>query len=259
MLQLVNQILDFRKIQNGKMILHVSQLDLNSLIDSFHKEFSVLSEENEISFTFHLSDEEILIWGDKEKLEIVIRNLLSNAFKFTQPGGSIFVTTNLSEDGEHCFIRVEDTGVGIPQNKVSEVFERFFQGENYKNAQYPGTGIGLALSKQIVNLHHGTIDVESKPTQGSIFVVELILNKDHFNPSEVNFYVGDTVTELEGNVVEDVESTETEELEEDEKKITLPTVLVVEDNKDLCNLLRLQLDDKYKVYTAGNGLEGLKR
>jgi signal transduction histidine kinase/DNA-binding response OmpR family regulator/ligand-binding sensor domain-containing protein len=259
MLQLVNQILDFRKIQNGKMILHVSQLDLNSLIDSFHNEFSVLSEENEISFTFHLSDEEILVWADKEKLEIVIRNLLSNAFKFTQAGGSIFVTTSLSEDGEHCFIRVEDTGVGIPQNKVSEVFERFFQGENAKNAQYPGTGIGLALSKEIVNLHHGTIEVESKPTQGSVFVVELLLNKDHFNPSEVNFYVGDTVTELEDNVVEDVESIEAEELEQDEKKTTLPTVLVVEDNKDLCNLLRLQLDDKYKVYVAANGVEGLKK
>jgi len=258
MLQLVNQILDFRKIQNGKMILHVSKLDLNSLIDSFHKEFSVLAEENEISFTFHLSDDEIMLWADKEKLEIVIRNLLSNAFKFTQPGGSIFVTTSLAEDGERCFVKVEDTGVGIPQNKVSEIFERFFQGENAKSAQYPGTGIGLALSKEIVNLHHGVIDVESKPEQGSVFTVELLLNKDHFNLSEVNFYVGDTDTELVGDLVEDVQQLE-DELEEDERKTDLPTVLVVEDNKDLCNLLRLQLDDKYKVYTAVNGVEGLKK
>jgi len=255
MLQLVNQILDFRKIQNGKMILHVSQLELNSLIDSFHKEFSVLSEENEISFTFHLSDEDISLWADKDKLEIVIRNLLSNAFKFTQSGGSIFVTTGLTDDRERCFIRVEDTGVGIPQNKVSEIFERFFQGENSKNAQYPGTGIGLALSKEIVNLHHGVINVESKPDQGSVFTVELLLNKDHYNPSEVNFYVGDTVTEIEGEVVD------TEELEAEpaDAKNDLPTLLVVEDNVDLCNLLRLQLEDRYKVYVAGNGVEGLKK
>lgn len=259
MLQLVNQILDFRKIQNGKMILHVSQLDLNSLIDSFHKEFSVLSEENEISFTFHLSDEPISVWADKDKLEIVIRNLLSNAFKFTQPGGSIFVTTGLTEDRQKCVIRVEDTGVGIPQNKVSEVFERFFQGENTKNAQYPGTGIGLALSKEIVNLHHGVINVESKPEQGSVFIVELFLNKDHFNPSEVNFYVSDKITEIVGDVVENTQLEDDSELEKDERKTDLPTLLVVEDNKDLCNLLRLQLDDKYKVFTAGNGVEGLKK
>ena len=259
MLQLVNQILDFRKIQNGKMILHVSQLNLNSLIDSFHKEFSVLAEENEISFLFQLADEDIVLWADKEKLEIVIRNLLSNAFKFTQPGGSIFVTTALSDDGEHCFVRVEDTGVGIPQSKMTEIFERFFQGENSKNAQYPGTGIGLALSKEIVNLHHGSINVESKAEKGSAFTVELILNKDHFNPSEVNFYENDTVKE---ELSADAESIETEEIPENEpedNRNDLPILLVVEDNKDLCNLLRLQLDDKYKVYTAGNGVEGLKK
>ena len=260
MLQLVNQILDFRKIQNGKMILHVSQLNLNSLIDSFHKEFSVLAEENEISFMFHLADEDVLLWADKEKLEIVIRNLLSNAFKFTQPGGSIFVTTALSEDSEHCYVRVEDTGVGIPQSKMTEIFERFFQGENSKSVQYPGTGIGLALSKEIVNLHHGSINVESKSEKGSIFTVELLLNKDHFNPSEVNFYVDDTAND---EIISDIESIETEENieqhEQEENKKDLPVLLVVEDNKDLCNLLRLQLDDKYKVYTAGNGVEGLKK
>jgi CheY-like chemotaxis protein len=226
-------------------------------IDSFHKEFSVLAEENEISFTFHLSDQDILLWADKEKLEIVIRNLLANAFKFTQPGGSIFVTTVLSDDGKRCLIRVEDTGVGIPQNKVSEIFERFFQGENSKNVQYPGTGIGLALSKEIVNLHHGVINVESKPERGSVFTVELFLGKEHFNPSEVNFYVGDTVSEIVGEAVETVETDE--ESETDESKMDLPTVLVVEDNKDLCNLLKMQLDDKYKVYTAGDGVEGLKK
>lgn len=257
MLQLVNQILDFRKIQNGKMILHVSQLELNSLIDSFQKEFSLLAEEKEISFNFHLANEDISIWADKEKLEIVIRNLLSNAFKFTQSGGSIFVSAGLIDNGERCFIRVDDTGVGIPQNKISEIFERFFQIENSKNTYFPGTGIGLALSKEIVSLHHGNIQVESKLEQGSVFTVELPVGKDHFNPSEVNFYVGDTITEIEGTVVDDQD----EELEDDadDSKNDLPTLLIVEDNKDLSNLLRLQLDDKYKVYTAVNGVEGLKK
>ena len=256
MLQLVNQILDFRKIQNGKMILHISQVDLNELIKSFKDEFSVMSEENEISFSFQLADEEIMLWADKEKLEIVIRNLLSNAFKFTQAGGNIFVSTGITHDGERFFVRVEDTGVGIPQNKMTEIFERFFQGENSKSAQYPGTGIGLALSKEIVNLHHGLINVESKPEQGSVFTIELLPGKDHYNPSEVNFYVNDTVSE--DSISNEDEGEESAQINEN-IKVDLPTLLVVEDNKDLCNLLRLQLDDKYKVYTASNGVEGLKK
>ena len=260
MLQLVNQILDFRKIQNGKMILHISQLDLIQLIDSFHKEFSVMSEEKEISYTFHFFDDEIMIWADKEKLEIVIRNILSNAFKFTQPGGNILVTAGLKEDGTHCFVQVQDTGIGIPQNKISDIFERFFQGENSGNTNYPGTGIGLALSKEIVNLHHGTIIADSKPEQGTIFTVELNLGKDHYNPSEVNFYVSDSVSDAtESEKESDIEPDENSVKETTENKNDLPTLLVVEDNKDLCNLLKLQLEDKYKVFIAGNGVEGLKK
>ena len=240
------------------MILHVSEINLNSLIESFQKEFSLLAEEKEISFNFQLPDDEIAIWADKEKLEIVIRNLLSNAFKFTLSGGSIYVTAGLKDNNEKCFVRVDDTGVGISQNKISEIFERFFQSDNSKNTYFPGTGIGLALSKEIVNLHHGSIYVESKVDQGSVFTVELLLGKDHYNPTEVNFYVGDTITEIEGKMVEDTDFDESP-LAHDENKKDLPTLLVVEDNKDLCNLLRLQLDDKYKVYMAANGVEGLKK
>jgi len=260
MLQLVNQILDFRKIQNGKMILHVSQLDLNDLVNSFHKEFSVMSEEKEISYTFHLFDDDISIWADKEKLEIVVRNILSNAFKFTQSGGSIFITTGLTADGLRCFVRVEDTGIGIPQNKISEIFERFFQGENSKTSSYPGTGIGLALSKEIINLHHGTITAESKPEQGTVFTIELNLGKDHYKPNEVNFYVSDTVRDIADTDDETfTESFDVTGKETTENQHDLPVLLVVEDNKDLCNLLKLQLEDKYKVYIAGNGVEGLKK
>jgi len=260
MLELVNQILDFRKIQNGKMILHVSHFNLNMLIWIFQKEFNVLAEENEISFSFQLSDEDILIWADKEKLEIVIRNILSNAFKFTHSGGSIFVSTGLSEDGLHCFMRVEDTGIGIPQNKITEIFERFAQGENARNAYYQGTGIGLALSKEIVNLHHGNISAESNTDQGSVFTVELLLGKDHYKPSEAIFYVDDTVSEKSEQLT-DLNPIYEEDIPEEsaDLKNELPTLLVVEDNKDLCDLLRLQLEDKYNIYVAFNGKEGLKK
>ena len=261
MLQLVNQILDFRKIQNGKMRLHVSLIDFNEMIVSFQKEFRVLSEENEISFTFQLPDESIMVWADKEKLGIVIRNIISNAFKFTPSGGSICVTTGLTDDGKSCFVRVEDNGVGIPQNKLTEIFERFSQGENAKNPYYQGTGIGLALSKEIVNLHHGIIRAESPEGHGAAFTVELLLGKGHYRPSEVDFYVSDTEAaplsaedEMSANAADGKEPEEKTEID-----ASLPTLLLVEDNKDLCRLIKLQLEDKFNIHIAGNGVEGLKK
>lgn len=255
MLQLVNQILDFRKLQHGKMVLHVSHLDLKELIGSFMNEFEVLSEEKNISYNFSLSEDEILVWADKERLEIVIRNIISNAFKFTEPGGSIFVTTGLTGDHQRCFVRIEDTGVGIPQNKIAEIFERFSQGENNQGAYYQGTGIGLHLSKEIVNLHHGNISVERKPDKGSIFTIELLLGKEHFNTSEVSFYLGDD--HEDAGVLNSIRA----ELsgEEAAGNENLPVVLVVEDNKDLCRLLKLQLEDKFRVLIAFNGQEGFKK
>ena len=259
MLQLVNQILDFRKIQNGKMRLHVSLIDFNEMIASFQKEFRVLSEENEISFTFQLPDEPIMVWADKDKLSIVIRNVISNAFKFTPSGGSIYVTTGLTDDGKSCYVRVEDNGVGIPQNKLSEIFERFSQGENANNPHYQGTGIGLALSKEIVNLHHGIIRAESPEGQGAVFIVELLLDKDHYCPSEVDFYVSDTETAPAATDKKMVIDSEKEPEEELEIDASLPTLLLVEDNKDLCQLIKLQLEDKFNIHIANNGVEGLKK
>ncbi len=256
MLNLVNQILDFRKIQNGKMILNVSHFDLNKLASGFREEFMVMSEENHISFNFHLSEAEIPVWADKEKIETVLRNIISNAFKFTPKGGTITVSTSINSDGKKCYVSVDDTGVGIPSNKINEIFDRFVQAENQNGHHYQGTGIGLALSKEIINLHHGNIIAESKKDgKGSIFTIELQTGKSHFAENEVNFYVGE--------MVENTESTEhiTDEIsaETEHFKTNLPTLLVVEDNPDLCNLLRMQLEDKYNILTASNGVEGMKK
>ncbi|MDR0891515.1 MAG: response regulator [Mediterranea sp.] len=260
MLQLVNQILDFRKIQNGKMRLHVSLINLGELATSFQKEFRVLSEENEIGFTFQLPEDTVMVWADREKISIVFRNILSNAFKFTPSGGNIDVIVGLADNGKRCFFRVEDSGVGIPQNKLSEIFERFSQGENAKNAQYQGTGIGLALSKEIVNLHHGEITAESAGGQGTAFTVELQLGKEHYRPSEVDFYVSETEA-MQGRTEPDgISATAATAADEHhEVDTSLPTLLVVEDNKDLAQLIRLQLEEKFNIYTAINGVDGLKK
>jgi signal transduction histidine kinase/DNA-binding response OmpR family regulator/ligand-binding sensor domain-containing protein len=258
MLQLVNQILDFRKIQNGKMRLHISQVNLNIMINAFYKEFQILAEENEIDYAFHLPDEPVMVWADKERLGIVVRNVISNAFKFTPSGGRIFVSVGMTDDGKKCYIRIEDSGVGIEQSKLSEIFERFSQAENPRGAYYQGTGIGLALSKEIMHLHHGSIVAESQPQKGAAFIIELLLGKAHYKSTEVDFYVSDN-----DKVTEKHPQAETPAAEEQPDKehidSSLPTLLIVEDNKDLANLVKLQMEDKFNVYTANNGVEGLKK
>ncbi|MDL2211138.1 response regulator, partial [Bacteroides sp. OttesenSCG-928-M17] len=258
MLQLVNQILDFRKIQNGKMRLHVSQINLNTLMNSFRREFQILAEENEINYSFQLMDEPVMVWADKERLGIVIRNVISNAFKFTPPGGTVYVSVGLQGGGESCYIRVEDSGIGIAQNKLNEIFERFSQGENPRGAYYQGTGIGLALSKEIMLLHHGDIRAESQSQKGAVFMIELLLGKGHYKNTEVDFYVSDNDSVSDEMQADNLSNAANEE-ESDYVDSSLPTLLLVEDNKDLGNLIKLQLEDKFNVYTAGNGVEGLKK
>jgi signal transduction histidine kinase/ligand-binding sensor domain-containing protein/DNA-binding response OmpR family regulator len=265
MQQLVNQLLDFRKIQNGKMRLHVSQINLANYLPYFEKEFHILAEEKQIQYTFHLSNEPLLVWADKERLGIVIRNVISNAFKFTPPGGEIHVAVGLTYDGKHVSIQVRDTGIGIEKTKLQEIFERFVQGNNERNTYYSGTGIGLALSKEIMLLHHGKIIAESPPSGGSIFSIELLLGKDHFLSQDVDFYVGDEdkISDIEvAQQLEKVASDQTQEQEKEEYE-TLdkdqPSLLLVEDNRDMANLVKMQLDGKYKVFLAINGVEGLKK
>ncbi|SCD21470.1 Hypothetical protein PSM36_2674 [Proteiniphilum saccharofermentans] len=254
MLGLVNQILDFRKIQNKKMRLHISPVRLNTLIESFYNEFSLLSMETNISYDYHLLGDNIVVWVDKEKLETVIRNIISNAFKFTPSGGSVLITGGCDEQNNTCFVRIEDNGIGIPKNKLDEIFERFTQNSSY----YQGTGIGLALSKELITLHHGRIEVESIQNEGSAFTVVLPLGKEHFKESEVEFYMNDIIETdfaLQTNGFPDT----TNENEYTDDRSDLPNILIVEDNKSLCDFLRLQLEDSFNVHVAYDGEEGLKK
>lgn len=255
MLNLVNQILDFRKIENKKMQMHVSKFDLNKLVKSFYDEFYHLSVENEISFDYHLLEEDIYVWADYGKIETVIRNIISNAFKFTNPGGSILITSGVNEKEQICFLQIEDSGVGISKSKLEEIFERFSQSESHQ----PGTGIGLALSKELMIMHHGAIKVDSNQDKGSVFTVELPLGKEHFQDEKVEFYLSDSIN---GHEMPDDYDTAEEDSNESEKDVVdpdVPAILIVEDNKSLRDLLRMQLEDEFTVHTAADGEIGLKK
>jgi signal transduction histidine kinase/DNA-binding response OmpR family regulator/ligand-binding sensor domain-containing protein len=260
MLQLVNQILDFRKIQNGKMRLHVSMVDINELLDMFQNEFHMLADEHDVAFRFEMPEEHVLAWCDAEKMGIVIRNLLTNAFKFTRKGGTICVALEQDFDDRQCRIKVEDDGVGIPKSQLEMIFERFSQAENKNDdTSYTGTGIGLSLSREYINLHHGKIWAENGHNgKGATFIVEIPTDKEHFKSDQIDMYVDDNTassqTQPAGTriVMEDIEQVE-------QTRADLPILLLIEDNIDLCRMLNLQLQKKYQVYFANDGSEGLKK
>lgn len=253
MLELVNQILDFRKIENKKMRLHVSPIDLNAVVKSFYEEFSVLADENAISYDYHLLEEDLVVWGDKEKLETVIRNILSNAFKFTPIGGSVLLTCGKDQERDRCFVRVEDSGIGIAQNKLGEIFERFSQ-----NALYQGTGIGLALAKELMTLHEGNITVESAENKGSVFTIAWPPGKEHFKTLKADFYMSDFIEETSATAENESPAQHAGPVPDNDRS-HLPSLLVIEDNRSLCNMLKLQLEDRFHVNTAYDGVEGLKK
>jgi signal transduction histidine kinase/DNA-binding response OmpR family regulator/ligand-binding sensor domain-containing protein len=256
MLQLVNQILDFRKIQNGKMRLHVSLVDVNEMLELSKQEFSMLAEEREISFIYRVPDEHVMMWCDGAKIGVVLRNLLSNAFKFTRKGGMIVVTLELVKENKVCRMSVSDDGVAIPKSQLDVIFERFSQADNTKdNTSYTGTGIGLSLSREYVNLHHGSIWAESGSESGAKFIVELPVDKEHFGAGEVDFYEGDHIPdELNGtgSVERDYEAPSRPDS-------SLSTLLLIEDNTDLCQMLKLQMSNLYNVIVANDGAEGMRK
>ena len=284
MLQLVNQILDFRKVQNGKMKMHVAYTDLNEMLEIFRQEYRIHAQERDISYEFLLPDEHVMAWCDRQKISVVINNLINNAFKYTHEGGTITVSmeenaqttstntqhpskaTGRRESGnpdihESVTIRVEDDGASIPENKLEEIFERFAMADNRNDdTTSTGTGIGLSLSREFVLMHHGHIWAENLE-KGVAFVIELPTQKENFSDDEIEEYVGahplapsrrdgESETNQEGNI---------NPSPREGHRVGSPTLLLIEDNIDLCHMLSLQLQSKYTVLTAHDGEEGLKK
>ncbi len=265
MLQLVNQILDFRKLQNGKMKMHVSYADINGIIENIMQEFHVMATERNIAFIFEKPDERIMAWCDKEKIGVVLNNLINNAFKYTREGGRICVALEQGNEGKACTIRVEDDGVGIPKSQIELIFERFQQASNKKpdDPSYAGTGIGLSLSKEYVNMHHGRIWAENlSGGKGVAFIVTLPTERDNFSDEDVEVYFDDSTAmsgiQPENESHKNAADNDDEHNEREEQK-DAPTVMLIEDNVDMCRMLQLQLSGSYNVISAYNGKDGMEK
>ena len=255
MLRLINQILDFRKIQNEKMKLMIEETEIISFLMTISESFQSVAEEKQINLTVKSNLEELYIWIDKDKIEKVIFNLLSNAFKYTHAKKSI--TIFVEKNDENVSISVVDEGIGISNDKYNTLFNRFETVGRPKNLE-PSTGIGLSLVKELVELHHGDITIDSNVGVGSSFTVTLPLDRNEFNNDKlVELILADSSSNYPQITVES--QIEVIHIDDDMNNQTDKlTILIVEDNSELRNLLRVILQKKYTILQACNGEEGLR-
>ena len=255
MLRLINQILDFRKIQNKKMKLMLENIQAGSYVNEICKSFEEMAEEHKIDFKVRDESNNAMLWVDKDKFEKIIFNLLSNAFKFTPPENPIEVV--ICEDKANVIITVKDKGIGMNKDRLKLLFNRFESLATSNVSFRQGTGIGLSLTKELVELHHAKIEVESEPGKGSSFRVSFLKGRDHF-PETEDFIIQDATNQDFSNVDKSVPvNIEELLLTDDELSPAQQTVLIVEDNSELRLFLKTVLSHKYEVLEAENGSEGL--
>ena len=256
MLRLVNQILDFRKFEDGKLQLRLSQFDLHASLLEWADAFRTLSFRKHIHFQIDAdADTDFTVTADAEKLERIVYNLLSNSFKFTPENGQISMhLSSCTKNGEPAVrLQVTDTGVGMPAEHVRHIFDSFYQ----IDVHHAGSGIGLALVKAFVEMHHGTISVDTTEGQGTCFTIEIpACQSGTLDPDTTRSAV---LTNLkEGAVLaadqETLQAVAPEATPDDKE-----TILVIDDNLDIRDYVRSVLQDEYNVIEAANGQEGLQQ
>lgn len=244
--RLINQILDFRKYENDKLTLHLSEIDFGKAVGDWMESFYSLARKRDIRLSLDAPSDcgEVFIAVDAEKIERVFFNLLSNAFKYTPDNGSITVRYRLEEDS--LVLSVADTGEGISERDLGNIFDRFYQVDR---VHPKGSGIGLFLSKAFVELHGGSIGVDSTLNKGSVFTVRLPLRHLETPVAAAEKLISSDEVEAE------LEKIETEVTFSDDK----PVVLVVDDNCDIQQLVGTLLGSSYNVLTASDGAEGVRK
>lgn len=274
LLQLVNQLLDFRKVDSNKISLKVETADICQVIEPIIHSFSTIGGQKDINIHFYPFQKKKLVFVDQNIIEKILNNLLSNAFKFTPDGGDIKITlhdngkvplppeqSEKNKQSDYYCISVEDNGIGMPESHLNTIFERFTQLPSSASSE-TGTGIGLALTKKIVEAHKGYISVVSKPDKGSTFYVWL--------PSDQNYYDKDEIIQQKPKGIETnstLVSLETQNLENDVpksaseeqiKKKKEHSILIIEDNDEMRSYIKDILIDQYNILEASNGEEGLQ-
>lgn len=276
LLLLINQLLDLSKLEGGAMNLHASRRDIVAFVKGIAFSFESSAGLRQIGVSVETDRDELEAYFDRDKMEKILTNLLSNAFKFTPEGGSVTVRVQISNsllhpvraswraDGSrnHVEISVSDTGIGIPPEELPRVFDRFYQVDSSHTREQEGTGIGLALTKELVELHHGSISVRSDMGKGTEFTVVLPLGRKHLKDEEITEEPAAGDTPL---VMYDVATTSIpgraagHQRAEGSSDAQKPIVLMVEDNPDVRAYMKEYLVSEYNVLECHDGAEGIEK
>lgn len=255
LLGLISQIIEFRSYENGKMRLYLSQTDLRTFLENLNVVFADYAKRRRVFFSFEAEEErDFLFPFDKEKVEKIYYNLLSNAFKHTAADGEIRIALQRErrEEGDYARLTVYNKGKQIPKDKINSIFDRFYK----VNAHDSGTGIGLALTNALVELHNGSIRVESEADYGTTFTLLLPFAAAEGEWVDEELYQSNYT---QGMLVTESTLSDEEELDADRQGGDKPIILLVEDNADMRSYMRLILQEEYHVVEAEDGEEGLKK
>lgn len=254
LLKLINQLLDLSKVEAGKLTLKCSQQDVVQFAQYICSAFESLARQKNIRLLFKAKEDALFLYFDPEKLEHILNNLLHNALKFTEKGSVKLEIEEITQsDRSFAKITVSDTGVGIHPQQLPHVFDRFFQASQEDTLASQGTGIGLALCKELVDLHSGKIEVESELGKGSRFCVLLPLGKNHLNEEEIVVH-----TDYLPKEAAPVLATHSNLKIKTQTDEALPLVLLVDDNLDMLDYIHLQLQKHFRFLKAQDGNEGLQ-
>ena len=268
-LRLINQLMDIRKLDKGQMHLKYRETDIVGFIDDVMQTFDYQAQKKKITFTFEHEDKELKAWVDLNNFDKVLLNVLSNAFKYTPEGGEISVelTTGQNENAKGALrryfeISVTDNGIGIDKEKIEQIFERFYQINNDVTKSNFGTGIGLHLSRSLVELHKGTINAENREEgAGTRFIIRLPMGCDHLktedleNPEEM--IEREPIIERQQSILPENIISEEEPGGKKQRAKTKYKVLVIEDDDEIRHYISTELSEMYRVSECVNGKEGL--
>ena len=255
-LSLINQMMDLRKIDKGQMQMRMRETNLVTFIKDIYDLFDNQAKAKQISFLFNHDSEEIPVWIDRQNFDKVFMNVLSNAFKYTPTGGEIGI--RVSHNAESATIAIYDNGEGIPEDKINKIFDRFYQTPTSVNDRYVGTGIGLDLTRSLVELHHGTITVHNLE-KGCEFVITIPMGNSHLNPDEMLLDDDNTADTITPELIleEEPDPEPTNPMADMMQQNRRMTLVIAEDDEEIRNYLENELSSEYEVHACANGREAL--
>ncbi len=264
LLKLINQLLDFRKAESGKIKLAVQQGDLVDFVKEIFNAFEEIAIEKDIKFLFISEENTLDAWFDNDKIEKILYNLLSNSFKFTPKGKSVKVILEKVNKDENTLavVKVIDYGIGIPEEELESIFERFYQTKKENSSIEIGSGLGLAYIKHLVEIHKGEIQIDSELHRGTVCTFSFPISKSAYDADSI---IESQLTQYDFKYIkQEIDDIKVNEIIQAETVISkihdkeTPTLLIVEDNKELQGYINNYFSEMYNVITANNGEQGLE-